>query len=53
MPPKLYLEPQGAVAVLLEVAGLVLVPVIGSALAPAARAATAGVHELIEGAVRR
>jgi ABC-type lipoprotein release transport system permease subunit len=53
MPPKLYLEPQGAVAVLLEVAGLVLVPVIGSALAPAARAATADVHELIEGAVRR
>jgi len=53
IPPRLYLAPQGAVTVLLEVAGLVLAPVIGSALAPAARAATADVHALIEGAGRR
>jgi len=53
MPPQLYLEPQGAIIVLLEVAGFVLAPVIGSALAPAARAATADVHELIEGAGSR
>jgi len=53
MPPQLYLEPQGAITVLLEVAGFVLAPVIGSALAPAARAATADVHELIEGAGSR
>ena len=53
IPPKLYLEPQGAITVLLEVAGFVLAPVIGSALAPAVRAATADVHELIEGAGSR
>jgi hypothetical protein len=53
IPPKLYLEPEGAITVLLEVAGFVLAPVIGSALAPAARAATADVHELIEGAGSR
>ncbi len=40
-------------AVLLEVAGLVLAPVVGSALAPAARVATADVHALIEGAGSR
>ena len=53
MPPQLYLEPQGAIIVLLEVAGFVLAPVIGSALAPAVKAATADVHELIEGAGSR
>ena len=53
IPPKLYLQPEGAITVLLEVAGFVLAPVIGSALAPAARAATADVHELIEGAGSR
>jgi len=53
MPPRLYLAPHGAVTVLLEVAGFVLAPVIGSALAPAARAATADVYELIEGAGSR
>lgn len=53
IPPKLYLEPDGAITVLLEVAGFVLAPVIGSALAPAVKAATADVHELIEGAGSR
>ena len=53
VPPKLYLESKGAITVLLEVAGFVLAPVIGSALAPAARAATADVHALIEGAGSR
>jgi len=53
LPPKLYLEPVGAITVLLEVAGLVLAPLIVSALAPAARTATADVHELIEGAGSR
>lgn len=53
MPPRLYLAPEGAITVLLEVAGFVLAPVIGSALAPAARAATADVYELIEGAGSR
>jgi hypothetical protein len=53
LPPKLYLEPDGAITVLLEVAGFVLVPVIGSALAPAVKAAAADVHELIEGAGSR
>jgi len=53
IPPKLYLEPEGAITVLLEVAGFVLAPVIGSALAPAVRAATADVHDLIEGAGSR
>ena len=53
IPPTLYLEPEGAITVLLEVAGFVLAPVVGSALAPAVRAATADVHELIEGAGSR
>jgi len=53
IPPKLYLKPEGAITVLLEVAGFVLTPVIGSALAPVVRAATADVHELIEGAGSR
>jgi ABC-type lipoprotein release transport system permease subunit len=53
LPPNLYLESEGAITVLLEVAGFVLVPVIASALAPAARAATADVYELIEGAGSR
>ena len=52
VPPRLYLDPQGALTVLLQVAGFVLAPVIGSALAPAVRVATADVHELIEGAGR-
>jgi ABC-type antimicrobial peptide transport system permease subunit len=49
IPPKLYLEPKGAITVLLEVAGFILAPVIASALAPAIKGATADVHELIEG----
>ena len=53
IPPKLYLEPEGAITVLLEVVGFVLAPVIASALAPAVRAATADVHGLIEGAGSR
>jgi hypothetical protein len=53
IPPKLYLEPEGAITVLLEVVGFVLAPVIASALVPAVRAATADVHGLIEGADRR
>jgi cell division protein FtsX len=53
IPPKLYLAPQGAITVLLEVAGFVLAPVIGSALLPAVKAATVDVHELIEGARSR
>ena len=53
IPPKLYLEPEGAITVLLEVVGFVLAPVIASALAPAVRAATADGHGLIEGAGSR
>ncbi len=50
IPPKLFLAPEGAVMVLLEVAGLILAPVIASALAPAIKGATADVHQLIQGA---
>jgi hypothetical protein len=49
LPPQLYLETKGAVTVLLEVTGFMLVPVVASALLPALKAATADVHELIEG----
>jgi len=50
LPPILYLNPEGAVTVLLEVAGLILAPVIASALIPAVKAATVDTYELIEGA---
>ncbi|WP_300456866.1 FtsX-like permease family protein [Desulfobacula sp.] len=53
LPPRLYLETKGAVTVLLEVAGVMVAPVMASALLPALKAATADVHELIEGAGRR
>lgn len=52
MPPRLFLEPRGALTVLLQVAGFVLTPVVGSALAPAVRVATVDVHQLIEGTGR-
>lgn len=48
-PPMLYLDPSGAVWVLLAVAGLVLAPVAASALLPAVRCATRDVTDLIEG----
>ncbi|MCK5793061.1 MAG: FtsX-like permease family protein [Anaerolineales bacterium] len=53
LPPQLYLETKGAVTVLLEVAGFMVAPVMASALLPALKAATADVHELIEGVGRR
>ena len=49
LPPKLYLPPQGALTVLLEVAGLILVPVVVSALGPAIKSATTDAYALIEG----
>jgi hypothetical protein len=53
LPPLLYLEPQGAVTLLLEVAGFILAPVFASALMPAIKGATTDVHDLIEGAGSR
>jgi ABC-type lipoprotein release transport system permease subunit len=52
-PPYLYLDPKGAVTVLLEVTGFILAPVVASALAPAIKSATQDVHNLIEGAGSR
>lgn len=53
IPPSLYLETTGAATVLLEVAALMLVPVIASALLPALKGATADVHDMIEDAGSR
>ena len=53
LPPKLYLDPQGAFTVLLEVAGFILAPVIASAFVPAIKGATADVLNLIQGAGSR
>jgi len=53
IPPSLYLESKGAVMVLLEVAGLILAPVIASAFLPALKAATSDIHDMIEDAGSR
>lgn len=53
IPPSLYLETKGAATVLLEVAGLITVPLIASAFLPALRSATSDVHDMIEDAGRR
>lgn len=53
IPPSLYLETTGAATVLLEVAALMLVPVITSAFLPALKGATSDVHDMIKGAGRR
>ena len=49
-PPALNLEPEGAVVVLLEVVGCVMIPFLGSALSPALTGAAHDVQELLEGA---
>jgi len=51
-PPALFLDPAGALLVLLEVGGLVLVPYLAATLWPAARGAAADPQGLIEGGVR-
>ena len=50
LPPGLYLDPEGAVTVLLEVAGFILAPVMASALAPAIKGASVNVYHLLQGA---
>jgi len=53
IPPSFYLETTGAATVVLEVAALMLVPVIASAFLPALKGATSDVHDMIKGAGRR
>lgn len=53
IPPALYLETKGAVTVLLEVTGLIVVPVIASAFLPALKGASLDVHDMIEDAGSR
>lgn len=50
LPPSLYLETTGAATVLLEMAGLILVPMIASAFLPALKGATSDVHDMIKDA---
>jgi hypothetical protein len=53
LPPSLYLEPTGAAAVLLEVAALILVPMMAAAFLPALKGATSDVHDMIKDAGSR
>ncbi|WP_319574219.1 hypothetical protein [uncultured Desulfobacter sp.] len=53
LPPSLYLEPTGAATVVLEMAGLMLVPMLASAFLPALKGATADVHDMIKDAGSR
>jgi hypothetical protein len=53
IPPSFYLQTTGAATVVLEVAALVLVPVIASAFLPALKGATSDVHDMIKGANSR
>ncbi len=53
LPPSLYLETTGAATVVLEIAGLILVPVIASAFLPALKGATSDVHDMIQDAGSR
>ncbi len=53
IPPSFYLETTGAAAVVLEVAALMLVPVIASAFLPALKGATSDVYDMIKGAGHR
>lgn len=48
LPPSLYLETTGAVTVVLEVAGLIVLPMIASAFLPALKGATSDVHDMIK-----
>ena len=50
LPPRLNLDPEGALIVLLEVSACVLIPFMGSALSPALTAAARDVQELLQGA---
>lgn len=53
LPPSLYLETTGAATVLLEMAGLILVPMIASAFLPVLKGATSDVHDMIKDAGSR
>jgi hypothetical protein len=53
IPPSLYLKTTGAATVVLEVAALMLIPVIASALLPVLKGATSDVHDMIEDAGSR
>lgn len=48
-PPRLYLDPNGALIVIFEVIGMVLAPVIVSALLQSLKVSTGEAHDLIEG----
>jgi hypothetical protein len=53
LPPSLYLETTGAAAVVLEMAGLILVPMIASVFLPALKGAASDVHDMIKDAGSR